>query len=388
MADFLVIVFWVSVGAIVYSYAGFSLVLLGWGKIRNRRVHKEPVTPSMSLIIAAYNEAEGIAQKIENSLTLDYPPELLEIIIASDGSTDRTDEIVQSYAERGVKLLCFSRRGKIFALRDAVALAAGEILVFSDANTEYHPLALRRLAENFADPEVGGVCGNQKHKKHKTSDNASAGEGLYWRYDKWLKQSETQTGSIVSADGAIYAIRKPLFQMPASSAVTDDFAISTAVIEQGYRLVFESGALAYEDPMPSAEKEFSRKVRIMNRGLRGVILRKKLLNPFRYGFYSLVLFSHKILRRLVPFFLIILFCVNLLLINYGTFYQISAMAQIFFYGLAIISYFLRHSRFGRKKILYIPFFYCLANAAAFVAVINLLKGKRIERWNPQRQKVQ
>ncbi len=386
MTDFLVIAFWVSVGAIGYSYAGFSLLLLVWGKLKNRRVYKRPVTPAMSLIIAAYNEEQGIAQKIENSLTLDYPPEFLEIIVTSDGSTDRTNEIVQSFAERGVKLLRFSRRGKIFALRDAVARANGEILVFSDANTEYHPLALRKLAENFADPEVGGVCGNQKHKKHKTGDNASAGEGLYWRYDKWLKQSETLTGSIVSADGAIYAIRKSLFQMPASTAVTDDFAISTAVIEQGYRLVFESDALAYEDPMPSAEKEFSRKVRIMNRGLRGVILRKRLLNPFRHGFYSLVLFSHKILRRLVPFFLIILFCVNLLLINYATFYLATAIAQIAFYGLAIISYFLRRTRLGRAKILFIPFFYCLANAAAFIAVINLLKGKRIERWNPQRQK--
>lgn len=386
MTDFLVIAFWVSVGAIGYSYAGFSLLLLVWGKLKNRRVHKRPVTPAMSLIIAAYNEEQGIAQKIENSLTLDYPPEFLEIIVTSDGSTDRTNEIVQSYAERGVKFLRFSRRGKIFALRDAVARANGEILVFSDANTEYHPQALRKLAENFADPEVGGVCGNQKHKKHNASDNASAGEGLYWRYDKWLKQSETLTGSIVSADGAIYAIRKSLFQMPASTAVTDDFAISTAVIEQGYRLVFESNALAYEDPMPNAEKEFSRKVRIMNRGLRGVLLRKKLLNPFRHGFYSLVLFSHKILRRLVPFFLIILFCVNLLLINYATFYLATAIAQIAFYGLAIISYFLRRTRFGRAKILFIPFFYCLANAAAFVAVINLLKGKRIERWNPQRQK--
>lgn len=385
MTDLFAGLFWASVGIIVYSYVGFSIILIIWGTLRRRRVHKQQITPSMSLIIAAYNEEQGIAQKIENSLALDYPKQLLEIIIASDGSDDRTNEIVRQYEPQGVKLLSFPRRGKIFALRDAVAVAKGEILVFSDANTEYHPCALRKLAENFADPTVGGVCGNQQHKKHQTRDNASEGEGLYWRYDKWLKHSETRTGSIVSADGAIYAIRRELFQMPASTAVTDDFAISTAVIEQGYRLVFDAEALVYEDPMPSAEKEFRRKVRIMNRGLRGVILRRKLLNPFRYGFYSLTLFSHKVLRRLVPFFLITLLLSSLLLMNHSPFYLSAAILQIAFYSWAGISYFLRSTSVGRHKIFYIPFFYCLANAAAFVAILQLLAGKRIEFWNPQRQ---
>lgn len=382
---FWILVFWISVGVIMYSYVGFSLLLMVVGKLFARKVAKKDITPSVSLVIAAYNEANGIADKIENSLALDYPKDKLQIIVASDGSDDGTDAIVERYADKGIQLFSFPRRGKIFALRDSVEKATGEILVFSDANTMYDQQAIRKLAANFADPEVGGVNGNQKHIKEKTKDNAGEGESLYWNYDKWLKESETLTGSIVSADGAIYAIRKSLFQMPSSTAVTDDFAISTAVVEQGYRLVYENQALAYEPPMPNAEKEFSRKVRIMNRGLRGVIMRKKLLNPFQYGFYSLTLFSHKVLRRLVPFFLIFLFIASLMLSGVSAFYMLAAAAQIAFYGWAIISYFLRSTAIGRRKVFYIPFFYCLANAAAFVAIVNLLSGKRIEFWNPQRQ---
>ncbi|MCK6621268.1 MAG: glycosyltransferase family 2 protein [Calditrichaceae bacterium] len=388
MFDVFAFLFWFSVGTIVYSYAGFFLVLVLAGWLRNRRVNKQPVTPLASLIIAAYNEEKSIAKKIENSLELDYPPGLLEIIVTSDGSGDRTAEIVREYAGRGVKLLDCPRRGKIFALKDAVAHARGEILVFSDANTLYHPQAIRKLAQNFADPQVGGVCGNQLHIKHlerEKQDNVSQGEMLYWGYDKWLKKIETLTGSIVAADGAIYAIRRELFRMPPVTAVTDDFAISTAVVEQGYRLVFDAEALAYEKPMAKAEQEFNRKVRIMNRGLRGVLMRKQLLNPFRYGFYSLTLFSHKVLRRLVPFFLILLFISSAFLSGQNLFYLTAFAAQAGFYALAGLSYLLRKTALGRWKIFYIPFFYCLANAAAMVAILNLLRGKQVVLWNPERQ---
>jgi cellulose synthase/poly-beta-1,6-N-acetylglucosamine synthase-like glycosyltransferase len=231
---------------------------------------------------------------------------------------------------------------------------------------------------------VGGVCGNQVYLKAKKADSTSAGEGMYWSFDKWLKSLESLTGSIVSAHGAIYAIRRKLYQPPASAAVTDDFAISTAVIEQKYRLVFESDAIAYEEPTASAALEFGRKVRIMTRGLRGVLMRRRLLNPFQYGFYALELFSHKVLRRLVPFFLLILFFANWFLIKENRFYFAAAVAQTLFYFLAGAGYFLRGHRAGRLKFFYVPFFYCLANAAAFMAVMRVLSGKRIEFWQPQR----
>jgi cellulose synthase/poly-beta-1,6-N-acetylglucosamine synthase-like glycosyltransferase len=384
MELFWLVCFWGAISVILFAYFGFPLLLYITANLLRKRVRKAPFLPKISLIIAAYNEAQGIAKKIENSLTLDYPADKLEIIIASDGSTDSTVEIANKYLSSNVKVLSFPRRGKIFALRDSLQHASGEILVFSDANTEYHPQALKELAKNFADPSVGGVCGNQLHKNTKTSDNASEGEKLYWQYDKWLKQAETLTGSIVSADGAIYAIRRELFEMPTDTAVTDDFAISTGVITKGYRLVFDANALAYEDPMPNAEKEFSRKVRIMNRGLRGVMMRKSLLNPFKTGFYAVILFAHKVLRRLVPFFLILLLISSLMLLNYAPFYRYFAILQLVFYGLALLGWSIRNTNIAKLKPLYIPFFFCLANAAAFIAVLNILTGKRIEQWTPGR----
>lgn len=376
--------FWLSIIIILYSYVGFPLVLAIAGKIRNRIVNKSAITPSVTLIIAAYNEEDGIAKKLENSLELDYPSDQLEIIVVSDGSDDRTASIVESFVSKGITFMDLPRRGKIFALKDAVAASKGEILVFSDANTQYHKESIKKLVMNFADPEVGGVCGNQVHTDKLNKDNTAEGEKLYWGYDKWLKRMETLTGSIVSADGAMYSIRRELFKFPESTAVTDDFAISTGVIDQGYRLVFESEALAAEDAMSGAKEEFGRKVRIMNRGLRGVLLRRNLLNPFNSGFYSLVLFSHKLLRRLVPLFLLSLFAASIFLSGESKFFYFAMIAQVLFYTWAGLSYMLRDTQIGQHKIFYIPFFYCLANTASLVAIIKLLSGTKIERWQPQR----
>lgn len=384
MIDFLIFIFWVLAILVLYTYVGFPLTLLFLGAVRRKGVQKRPITPKISLIVAAYNEQQSIAQKLNNALDLDYPSDALEIIVASDGSNDRTESIVKGFSQSGVKLLGLERRGKIFALNEAVSQSNGEVLVFSDANSLFDRGALRKLARNFADPDVGGVCGNQIHSKNEEENGASEGERSYWAVDKWLKEIETLTGSIVSADGAIYAIRRELYSVPASASVTDDFAISTAVIEQGYRLVFEREAIAYETTMPSAEHEFARKVRIMNRGLRGVILRRGLLNPLHYGFYSLTLFCHKVLRRLVPFFLLAIFVINIFVLDQGPIYVTTALVQVTFYGWAGISYLLRNTQYGRSRIIYIPFFYCLANLAAAVAVFKLMSGKRIELWQPQR----
>ncbi len=384
MPDIFELIFWSAIALLIYAYAGFSLLVIIVARIRNRRVRQAPITPRLSLIIPVWNEEKAIAERLDNALSLDYPSGALEIIVTSDGSDDNTEAIVAQYEKRGVRLLSLPRRGKIYALKDAVASATGEILVFSDANSIYKREALRMLVRNFADPEVGGVCGNQIYLKAKKADATSQGEGMYWSFDKWLKRMESLTGSIVSAHGAIYAIRRSLYQPPASAAVTDDFAISTAVIEQGYRLVFESEAIAYEEHTSSAALEFERKVRIMTRGLRGVLLRRRLLNPFRYGFYSLELFSHKVLRRLVPVFLLVLLVASFRLSGRNIFYFGATAAQVLFYLLAAAGYWLRGHRLGRLKFFYIPFFYCLANAAALRAVIRIIRGKKVERWQPQR----
>ena len=387
MSSAAAILFWTLLGLLAYIYFGFPLLVMVAGKVRNRVVHKRPFTSPISLIIAAYNEEENIAERLDNALAADYPRDALEVVVASDGSTDATEGIVARYADRGVHLLSLPRRGKIPALDEAVRHATGEILVFSDANTVVHPQALRALARNFADPEVGGVAGHTGYRLRRDTESSGRGESLYWRYDTWLKEMESRTGSVISAHGGLYAIRRELYQPPLEASVTDDFIISTAVIEQGHRLVFEREALAWEVAVPAASREFGRRVRLMTRGWRAVVLRRRLLNPFRHGFYSVVFFSHKILRRLPPLFLLVLLAVSLPLISVGTMYAAAAGGQLLFYILAGVGYWLRGTTAGQMRLFYIPFFYCMANAAALIALLNFVRGERIERWQPQRHAV-
>jgi len=376
--------FWSASLLLAWAYAGFGLFAGLWGSLRRRRVARGDVTPSVSLIVAAYNEERGIREKLENALALDYPPEKLEILVGSDGSDDGTDEIVAEYAARGVRLLSFPRRGKIHVLHDLVTASRGEILLFSDANTLYEADAVRMLVRNFADAEVGGVCGNQKYRKIEHGDSSGAGESLYWKYDKWLKSMQTATGSIVSADGAMYAIRRDLYERPASAAVTDDFAISTSVVAAGRRLVFEPEAVGWEYPTGAARDEFGRRVRLMNRGLNGVWLRRDLLNPFRHGFYSVLLFSHKVLRRTAPVLLLVLLATGVVLAPRGPFWLAIGVGQAAAYGLAGLGGLLRGTPVGRNRLVGTPFYFCVANAAALMALVTFLAGRRIERWQPKR----
>lgn len=379
-----VLLFWCCILTLAYVYAGYPLLIVLSGWLRNRVVQKGPMQPMVSLIIVAFNEEESIRERLDNALALDYPAPRMEVIVASDGSSDSTASIVERYAEYGVRLLTLPRQGKIHALNQAVLQASGEVLVFSDANTLFDRQALRRLVENLADPQVGGVAGHTGYVMSRGSESTSRGEGLYWSYDTWLKEMESRTGSVVSAHGGIYAIRRELYQRPEDAAVTDDFAISTAVIEQGFRLVFEPRALAYEVAVPEAHREFSRKVRLMTRGWRSVLLRRRLLNPFRHGFYSLVLFSHKVLRRVVPVFLLTVLLSSLLLSVDSQFYLGVFVAQLLFYIAALTGYVLRCHPLGRTSPLCVPFFYCLANAAAAVALVKFVRGERVELWKPQR----
>jgi cellulose synthase/poly-beta-1,6-N-acetylglucosamine synthase-like glycosyltransferase len=380
-------IFWASIAFLFYAYGGFALLVGLVGLVQRRGVRKLPITPSVSLIIAAYNEEKVIAERLENALAMDYPRDRLQILVASDGSTDGTDDIVASYASRSVLLLSLPRHGKIRTLNAAVERATGKILVFTDANIMCGADTLRALVANFADASVGGVAGHTTYTLDPASESSSYGERLYWRYDTWLKKLESQTGSIVSAHGGLYAIRRVLFRPIPDGAVTDDFAISTLVVAQGYRLVFEPEALATEVAVPEAQREFRRRVRLMTRGLRGVFLRRHLLNPRKYGFYSIVLASHKLARRLVPVSLAILGVASLAAWSHGPLYQAAVLAQAFFYGMASVGYLLRRSRMGRLRLLYIPFYYCMANVACSVAWVHALRGRRIEVWQPQRQSI-
>jgi cellulose synthase/poly-beta-1,6-N-acetylglucosamine synthase-like glycosyltransferase len=381
------ILFWASLGLIVYTYLVFPLLIVLRGILWRKPYKSEDVDPLpfVSVIIAAYNEEKEIGEKLNNLLSLDYPKDRLEIVIASDGSTDRTDVIVRGYEEHGIKLLSLPRLGKAGALNAAVAVSKGEILVFSDANSIYKSDALRAIVRPFADQQVGGVAGNQVYLKKKEANIVGAGERSYWDFDRIMKQFESSAGNTISATGAIYAIRRSLFE-PVQEGVTDDFFTSTSVIAMGYRLVFAPDAIAYESVAGTSKTEFGRKVRVITRGLRAVfIARRQLLNPFRYGFYAIQLFSHKALRRLVVFPLLLLLLVNPFLWNAGWFYLLTMLGQLAFYGLAVLGFLLDGTRLERLKLFTLPFYFCLVNLAVLIATLNIIRGQQIKRWEPQRK---
>jgi cellulose synthase/poly-beta-1,6-N-acetylglucosamine synthase-like glycosyltransferase len=372
-------IFYFSLGLLLYTYVVFSLLLLLRATFFKKPYESREIFPSVSMIIAAYNEAQSIESKIQNSLALDYPKDKFELIIASDGSEDETNAIVSRYPE--AKLLALPRGGKHLALNAAVAEAKGEILVFSDANSIYAPDAIKELVRHFADEQVGGAAGDQRYIKEGQSNNQ--GERNYWAYDRVLKEMESAAGNVISATGAIYAIRRALFR-PVIGGVTDDFYTSTQVILQGKRLVFAKDAAAYEPVAKSQKKEFGRKVRVMTRGLNAVMQNRALLNPFQYGFYALQLFTHKILRRLLFVPMLLIFISNFFLLQEGLIFQLLLLAQIGFYGLALLGYLLEKGGISLPKVLSIPQYVCTVYWAAALASWNTIRGHRIERWSTQR----
>jgi len=384
MKELAAVLFWGGLAVAVYAYFGYPLLVLVVGRLRDRSVRTRPLLPQVSLIIAAHNEEAVIEERLRNALAFDYPSDRLQIVVASDGSTDRTETLARRYEDRGVHVVSLPRIGKVRALDAAVRRATGEILVFSDANTLAEPAALGALVRNFADPRVGGVAGHTLYRCDASSESAGLGERLYWRYDTWLKRLESRTGSVLSAHGGLYAIRRRLYSSPPDGGVTDDFYISTGVVEAGYRLVFEPDARAYERPVAGSGGEFGRRIRLTTRGIRSLALRAGLLAPGRYGFYSVALASRKVLRRIVPVFLLGLLPSSAVLASSGAVYALALGTQVGFYALALAGGLLRSRPAGRWKALYVPFFFCLANAASIVAVARFLRGDRIEMWVPQR----
>ncbi|HEY7443897.1 MAG TPA: glycosyltransferase family 2 protein [Vicinamibacterales bacterium] len=377
------VIFWGALGAIVYAYILFPLIVLVRGRLWARPFTQDDVTPRVTIVVAAHNEESSIGDKLRNLLSIDYPSDRLEIIIASDGSDDDTEHIVRQFEGTRVRLLALPRRGKAYAMNAAVAASSGDILVFSDANSMYAPGAVRALVRPFADATVGGVAGDQRYLADSSAAITADGERAYWDLDRMLKEAQSQAGNVTSATGAIYAIRRSLFSS-VPEGVTDDFVTSTKVIAQGYRLVFAPAAVAFEPVARSGGVEFGRKVRVITRGFQSVVEMRMLLNPFRYGFYAIQLFSHKVVRRLVALPLLVLLVGSLMLWNDGPVYGAVALGQLLVYGCAALGLVLSRTRFGRTKILTLPFFFVAVNVAALIAALKLVVGQRVVMWDPQR----
>ncbi len=378
------LVFWMATGIVAYTYAGFPALVALRARMRPVPYRAGEITPTVSLIIAAYNEVGAIRAKLANTLALDYPRDRLEVIVASDGSEDGTNEAVREYEASGVRLLALPRGGKAAALNAAVDVSSGEILVFSDANSEYDRGAIRALVRPFADPTIGGVAGDQRYRSVAQADGTATGERAYWSFERLLKEAESRAGNTVAATGAIYAIRRSLFT-GVPTGVTDDFAVSTSVISQGRRLIFAADAIAWEPVAKSSGLEWDRKVRVITRGLRGVYTRRTLLDPRHHGFYAVQLFSHKVLRRLMGVPLIALLVVTPPLVRRGPIYMLAAAGQAVVYALGITGLVLGKRGVGRHRALAAPAFFIMVNAAALRAVWNLISGQHIDRWEPARE---
>lgn len=367
---------------IAVPFVVYPLLLWLRARFAHSPVRAAAITPAVDLVICVHNEADVIEGRIGNALGLDYPSDRLTVWIASDGSTDdtvvRAEQLARRYPGR-VRVLDLPRTGKAGALIGAVTAGDAGVIAFSDANSEWQPDALRHLVAPLNDPTVGGVAGDQRYRHRRPGESReSSGERGYWSFDRLLKRWQAEAGSTVSATGAIYCIRRPLFEAPPEDA-TDDFMISTGVIAAGKRLAFSPDAVAIEPPAASTGLEFHRKVRVISRGLRSVLYRRALLDPRRTGIYGLQLLVHKLWRRLVWLpVLVLLICAPFAMLAGGPAGILGAIV-LAVSALALIG--TATDRLRRYRLFAIPAYVAVVNAACLVATCNLLTGRRITRWH-------
>ncbi|HKR01586.1 MAG TPA: glycosyltransferase family 2 protein [Pyrinomonadaceae bacterium] len=377
------IIFWSSAAALLYTYVGYPVLVALVSRLRPRAVRRQECEPKVSVIITAYNEERDLRAKLENTLALSYPPELLEIIVASDCSSDRTDEIAREFAARGVRLHRQTERlGKTAAQNAAVELAQGEIILFSDATTLYQPDVLRAMMPSFADPTVGCVAGRLVYVD---PEDTSVGHGArsYWGYETFLKRHESRACSLIGASGCLYAVRRSAY-VPLYHEACSDFIIATKMVEQGLRAVYEPGAVCTEETNRRAGKELKMRVRVIAQTFTDLWRHRRMLNPLRSGFYAVELLSHKVMRYLVPFFLILILAASAVLAPGSRFYLLALVAQLACYGAALLSWVLERAGV-RSRLLSLPQYFVLANVASLVAFYKFLRGERYARWEPIRE---
>ncbi len=338
MADLdllLELMFWSCFALVAYTYVGYPLVIGLMASLFGRPDDTEGIAaglPRVSLLVAAHNEEDVIAARLDNALAADYPAERLEVVVATDGCTDRTADIVRRYADRGVRLIeSPKRRGKATTLNEAVPQLAGEVVVLSDANTFFQPDAIRRMAGRFDDPGVGVVCGQLVLTDPTVGTNA---DGLYWRYETFLKKCEGRLGALLGANGGIYALRRSVFRPVPADTIVDDFVIPLeAKLRSGCGITYDRRAVAHEETPPTVRAEFRRRARIGAGGFQCLGLLWRLLNPAR-GWIAFTFWSHKVFRWAGPFFLLGMATAAVLLARHPL-YRSLLLAQIGFYGLSV-----------------------------------------------------
>jgi cellulose synthase/poly-beta-1,6-N-acetylglucosamine synthase-like glycosyltransferase len=366
---------------LVYIYAGYPLCAILLARLLPRPVRTADYQPSITVIIAAYNEKLHIAATITNKLQQDYPADKLEIIVVSDGSTDGTDEIVKSITSDRLRLIRQEpRQGKTAALNLAIGHAKGEIIIFSDANSIYRNDGIRHIVSNFADPSVGYVTGKMLYT-HADGSPIGTGCSAYMHYENFIRQQESRFNSIVGVDGGIDAVRKSLYR-PMNADQLPDFVQPLNVIEQGYRVIYEPRAILNEAALADQQAEYKMRVRVSLRALWALLDKRKLMNPLRFPLFSWQLISHKLLRYTAWIPLAYMLLVNPLLLNAGPFYQSMMLLQIVSYLCAYAGYRLR-DRNHNLFVLSAAYYFVLINLAAAHASVQFLKGHKQVLWTPR-----
>lgn len=374
-------IFWGCLGIAGLAYIGLPLMVLGLARLSPRPLTFSGGTPSVSIVIAAHNEAAHIGAKIRSLLMQDYPSEQLEIIVASDGSDDGTVEEARAVGDARVRVLDLPRGGKAAALNAAAPTARGEILVFTDADNRWRPDTLRALVAPFADPRVGAAGGHIDVVR----DHQSLGQGdrSYRRFETWLRHQESLAGCMVSADGALLALRRNLFESVPPD-VTDDFFLSTSAPAQGYRIVFAEGAVVEDGGVDKADRQYRRRVRVTVRGLQSLRRRAWLMNPLQHGRYALALVLHKLLRRLAPVLLLPLWLANLWLLDASLLHPLILLGSLCALSAGIAG--ILDTRGRLPKPFRLAGFALVTLSGMFMGVVQFLRGTRYSVWNPQQNR--
>ncbi len=378
--------FWICLFLAAYTYVGYGAVL--YVMVRIQRAFASPLPdsfseeelPELTLVVAAYNEADCIDEKIRNSLALRYPQGRLHVWIVTDGSDDATPQRVENYS----KVRHFfqpERRGKIAAVNRVMPLVTTPVVIFTDANTMLNERAAINLARHFEDSKVGAVAGEKRVSSGEQDAASGAGEGFYWKYESALKRWDSALYSVVGAAGELFAVRTDLYEEVPADTIIEDFYLTLSIAQAGYRVVYEPEAYAVEGPSASVKEELKRKVRIAAGGIQAIIRLRALLNPFRYGVLSFQYISHRVLRwTITPFALVGLFISNAWLLSEQLlFYQLFFAGQLLFYGLAAVGWGLA-ARKIKMKVFFVPYYFCVMNYAVLAGIIRYLKGAQSVVW--------
>ena len=374
--------FWISFCLLTYTWMGYFLLLVLLVRFFRKSLNRRAIYPAMTVLVTAYNEEKSIEKRLNNLLCQDYEKGLLDILVASDGSTDRTNQILESCAKNDtrVRLYAAKRQGKSATQNSAIPLARGDIVVLTDADTVFEKDTLKRMARNFADSRVGCVSGRLILKD--SIGSVAESQGLYWKFEMALRTMESQIGAMHSASGSIMAFRKDLFR-PFDSRFGDDCIIPLDIIMQGYRVVHDDSTIAYDTFPSSVRGELKTRTRMTLRNITCTLNKYQLLNPFKYPLVSIAIVSHKLLRWLTPFFMLVAFFTNIFLRGENAFFYLAASVQVLFYVLGLIGFLAELLKF-RIPVASQIFSFLLANVGFLLGVLKAVCGKDVTSYKNHR----